>query len=384
MKFKSPASRSASRSAARSTSRLLFKMRLPGSLRASQHSPSTKAEDWSQRTLNFLKDKDARLIFGWLSSGFGLLIIGGYYLWLGFTPAFGIGQATLLLMQAVLIGAIVTGYFAAMLFFPAVGYRVLKVEIDAFPRERQQAAIAALTLRSIAAQAAFLSMLFLVFIVKYFDLEGNAAVYALSCCVIFLCSAVILLNLPRTTTFGGSESRTDYVWSLLILGAGGVMAVWMLVTLYSLPTEKERVETGYFVGGLVAVVVISAVLSTLRKKHRIGGMLFGVLAYAVLLVIFNSGSMPFRATAVALGIAASGPVELIFPPTTCQLVKPALSNQNSLPCDGPEAGQLKGVLLMNTLGDRWVIREPDHVENIIFDGKGMVVRIPAKKRKQSD
>jgi hypothetical protein len=93
-----------------------------------------------------------------------------------------------------------------------------------------------------------------------------------------------------------------------------------------------------------------------------------------LLVGFNSGTMPFRVTAVHLGIAVAQPVELVLPGPTCTLVKQALSNGENLSCDGPEAGRLKNMHLLNTLGERWVIREEDRPENIIFDGKGVVVR----------
>jgi hypothetical protein len=337
-------------------------------------SPRIERKEWWQKVLGIFTDKDSRTNCAWWCSGFGLLMIGGYYLWLGFTPSFGLGQATLLLLEAFLIGGFVTGYFALVLFAPAIAYRALDIEIDDFPKARQKHAIASLALRSVAAQAGAMSFMFLVTLLVSVTIEGDALVYIASCLVVFVCSVVVILKLPRTTSFGGSESLGGYCGSLAALGFSGLVEVVMLFTMYSIPPAKDRVEGWFFIVGLVVVVVFSAAIGTLRKNSRWGGVVMGAFVFIYLLVGFNSGTMPFKVTAVHLGIAVAQPVELVLPGPTCTLVKQALSNGENLSCDGPEAGRLKNMHLLNTLGERWVIREEDRPENIIFDGKGVVVR----------
>jgi hypothetical protein len=118
--------------------------------------------------------------------------------------------------------------------------------------------------------------------------------------------------------------------------------------------------------------------SLLLLQASVAGFLssipIGAAVYIVVLLVFNSGSMPLRGTAAVLGIAVERPVEVILPNDTCPLVKKALINQNLLRCEGADAGRLKGVHLLNTLGERWVAREEGHRENIVFEGKGAVVR----------
>lgn len=85
----------------------------------------------------------------WGSAAYGSAIIAGYYLWLGFTPTFNLGQAPLLLLQAFVVGFGFTIYFSTAIFFPAWAYSVLGIEIDDVKAEHRQGAISALTRRSI-------------------------------------------------------------------------------------------------------------------------------------------------------------------------------------------------------------------------------------------
>jgi hypothetical protein len=110
--------------------------------------------------------------------------------------------------------------------------------------------------------------MFLVTLLVSVTIEGDALVYIASCLVVFVCSVVVILKLPRTTSFGGSESLGGYCGSLAALGFSGLVEVVMLFTMYSIPPAKDRVEGWFFIVGLVVVVVFSAAIGTLRKNSR--------------------------------------------------------------------------------------------------------------------
>jgi hypothetical protein len=125
---------------------------------------------------------------------------------------------------------------------------------------------------------------------------------------------------------------------------------------------------------LLLVIVASATISTLRRKHGWVAWIVGAFAFVAALLLCNSGTMPFKATAGVLGIAIPLPVEVVLPPATCPLVRQALTDQSRLSCEGADAGRLKEIQLLNTLGERWVVRELGADENIVFEGKGAVIR----------
>jgi len=339
-----------------------------------------------RRALSILIDKESRTTGVWLSSGFGLLMISCYYMWLGFTPAFSMGQGTLLLLQAFLAGGMLTAYFTVTLLFPAWTYQVLEIHIEDFPREMQQSVIGSLFLRSIAAQTFSVSLFFLVTLAAFsrLNLLGADAMLFSGALVIFGISLAVLLRLARLSAFGQPESAWGYIGSLVALGFSGLVGAVILFMIYEFPGEKYKASGWFFLLCLVIIIIVSGGVSTLRKKDRWLTWPMGAFAFIVVLVLCNAGTFPFKGTAVVLGIAVPRPVEIELPPSTCTLVQKALTQQGTLACDGVNAGRLQGVHLLNTLGERWVVREEGRDENIIFEGKGAVIKkLPRPARAES-
>lgn len=337
---------------------------------------------------SWIFEKDQRSTIIWSGVACGSFLIGGYYLWLGFTPTFNLAQAPLLLMQAFIIGILLTFYFAAILFFPAWGYRILDIEVENFKSEHRQAVVSALSRRSITAQIFTASLVFLLITPSPFSAPDPLPVYWGIALNLLIYSSVFLIFMPRTSEYGLHEKTTTYVLTIIVLGFFGLISLTMLFFTYELAPDGKKTEDWSFFLGWLLVTVISAALGTLRRKDWKLGILIGLTTFLLLLKQFNAILMPFQATAAAIGIKEPRPVTLIFPSfpsTTCTQVRRALDNPKKLTCEGNDAGILKEVHLLNTLGDRWVLRETEDSENIVFDGKGVVVkRNPNKSRKNLD
>lgn len=342
--------------------------------RAPRVIPRSQPMLWWKRILNWINDKDARSTGAWGVTTFGSIMIGGYFLWLGFTPVFSLGQATLLLVQAFAVGTILTVYFSLLLLSPAWGYRLLGIEIEDFGHAHRKKAISSLTLRSIAAQTLAVSFLYALNSGLSLSSESGLNLYCGLAIALFAGSAVVIYRLPFTTEFGGTETRVWYFGSVVVLGLSGLVSTTMVYLAYSIAPKGQRAESWSLLLGWIIVMVVSAGISTLRKKDRRLGLVMGFFVFLYVLYLFNNITMPFKGTAFALGIAEPRAVTLILTPSTCAQVKQVLFDQDKLNCDGPATGRLTPAMLMNTLGERWVLREVGHEENITFDGKGTVVR----------
>lgn len=335
-----------------------------------------------QTLFSWLIDKDHRASMMWMSTGFGSIMISGYYLWLGFTPAFSLGQASLLIFQAVLVGFALTVYFSQVILVAAWAYKLLEISPEEFPVQQRSAAIGMLARRSIAAQF-FATPLAFVLLVSPFGQDNPNSVYWGIAFNIALFFGISLTLMPRMSKFGKPESEWAYFRSIGVIGVSGVFGTGMLYLAYSIAPSGQRAGDGIFLLAWIMVTIVSAVLSTHKKGQLPAASAMSFAIFMFLLGFFNVGSMPFRGTAYTIGIAEPGLVTLVLTPATCVQLKQALSDATLLECDGPHAGLLKDVHLMNSLGDRWVLREKNSEENIAFEGKGTVVRSGERQSKRS-
>ncbi len=347
----------------------------------------TKKASFLISLVSWIVDKDQRTTVVWSGAAYGSLMIGGYYLWLGFTPTFNLGQAPLLLMQAFIIGVLLTFYFATVIFFPAWTYRLLGIEIENFRNEYRQKAIFSLSRRSVTAQIFAASLAFVLLTPSPLSAPDPLPMYWGIALNLLIFSGVFLIFMSRTSEYGIHETTTSYLLTICTLGFFGLIGLTMLFFAYELaPEGKKAGEWSFFLGWLL-VTIISAALGTMRKKEWKLGLTIGLTTLLFLLRQFNVILMPFQATAAAIGISEPRPVTLVLPSlpsTTCIQVRRALDDPQKLTCEGNQAGVLKEVHLLNTLGDRWVLRETQESENIVFDGKGTVVKhLPRQEIKSS-
>lgn len=332
---------------------------------------------WGQLIWQAMSNKEHRSTILWWGSAFGALMLGGYYLWLGFTPAISFSQGSLLLLQSCLVGVFLTGYLAVALLFPAWAYNALDIKLDSLPQTSQRKAATALSRRSIASQSCAISGFFILFLTLHSDLKDLDAVLFSGSLLVFGFSLIVLMRMPVLAAFQGKENKWGFLSSVVVLGFSGLMSAVVLYIIYDTPATKDRASGWFFLLALVVIVFTSAAMSPLKKESRWSQVLMGLFALVTVLAVFNSVSMPFRGVAGALGIAVFQPVEVALPPATCELVRKSLADKTKLRCDGDDGGLLEGIQVLNTVGERWVIREREQTENIIFEGKGAVIhRLP--------
>jgi len=335
--------------------------------------PRPLSQSFWQQALKVAIDKDQRATVLWWSSGFALFLLTGYYLWLGFTPAFSIGQSPLLLLGAFIVGFGTTVYLANALFFPAWCYRYLNISIEQFEGDQQRDAIKFLTLRSIAAQSAALSFVFLMAGGAPWTLDPISLLYEGGALLVLALGVTVLIRQRRLTKLVRAETQAEYWGSVAGLAISGLVSAVILYMVYTVPASKERAPAWVFLFSMGMIVMVSAAISTQRRSERWLRIVIGTFVYCMVLALTNNATLPFRSIAGALGIAVPGFVEVIVPPATCPLLRMALADASGLRCD-TDGGRLAHVRLMNTVGDRWVLREAATSENIVFDGRGSAYR----------
>lgn len=309
---------------------------------------------------------------------FGSFMISAHYLWLGITPAFDLGQATLLVLQAFIVGVLLTVYFAAILLAPTFSYKLCGISLSLDP-DLRKSQFTLLALRSAGTQLFFGSVVLL--LAMDFPVEAKDTIFWGVVLNIGVIGISLVLAIPRMQSGDGQES----FWSFLkISGVTGVLTVpslSMLLLLMIFPSPNERADDFYFFPAWICVVTYASFLGLMGKKNLHAGVLMAGFIFVYILFLLNAVRMPFSGTAYALGLAVRDPVDLVLPEEACKQVKLVLSKEHMLTCDGDQSGLLKGIWLMNTLGERWVLRETPNGENVSFDGKGVTYK---RSKKEND
>lgn len=284
-----------------------------------------------------------------------------------------LGQASFLLVQAFVVGTTFVGCISLGIFAPAFAYRIVSIDIEAIQNKKTGAA-KALMKRSVVAQIFMLSAVSAIFFYpKENSLIGGLIwVASIDICVL---SAFAQLFQKRLDQFGFKETERDYWLSIGVSGVLGSLSFFFLWLLHSSASPEKRGDDWVLFVVWFMIVLYSAIFSVQQKSNHgpMAVVIVGLLS--IVLNFFNVLSWPFNNTAYKIGIAEPRPVTLVLPKETCFLLKGALPKSSTkLTCEGEDAGVLSNVNLLNSLGNRWVISTSKNSGNIVFDGKGVVVR----------
>ncbi len=324
--------------------------------------------------LNWIFDKDKRTTFSWISTVVGGFFIAGYYLSLdtGFTPTINLGQATLLLFQAFFVGMLLVSYFCLGIFSPAFAYKLVNLEIENFPKEQAKLARKNLTIRNILGQV-FGASTFIA-LATYFSSDTTKAsctLYTSTAIALFCTFALTFIT--RLTKFNEKESKSSYWGSIFLAAILACVTLLFLWVIYNFAPNKNKASDWQVIAIWLTVVLYSAIFSVYRRNQTLIVASVITVLFFVFLYLLNVGSVIFNATAYAIGIAERNPVTLIIPSNSCLAVRTVLLQPENLTCDGKNPGVIANINLLNSLGERWVIKETDSTRYIFLDGKGIIV-----------
>jgi len=320
-------------------------------------------------------DKDNRAAIVALFTAVGSIFIAGYYLSLdvGFTPDINLGQATFLLFQAFFVGGILVSIIIAGIFAPAFAYRMLSIDIESLSEDEYESVKKPLMHRSIVAQVFFLSLCFsFASYPRRNDLQE--AFYWAIAVEICIFSAVVQFLQPRIAIKATIESRKKYWLSVCAIWILGAISFFILWILYSSAEPEKRVNDFQFFSLWATVALYSAIMAVFKKTDVKPAAILAFTLFLFVLSYLNVLTWPFKVIAYKIGIAERNPITLIVPKESCPVLRSAMTGIFSLHCDGEKSGVMENVMLLNSLGSRWVIKIPDKETNIIFDGKGVVIR----------
>lgn len=339
------------------------------------------AREVLRRLLQAVADGERRKILSWVAIATGVAFVAGYYLSLdvGFTPSLDLGQATLLFVEAFLVGVLFLVYLGAAMFSPAYVFHFHGAAPGAglARHARRQ-----LLLRNLAAQVLGVALFLLGAIVAHdwtiapqWRPDFYLASFAADACI-------VILAFCRPLKAGGfAESRGDYAVSILLAMLFAALSFFIVWTMSDGRGSAAPGERWMLYLAWLLAAFFSALFSATPIKRL--GMAVPI-ALSLLFIVFaglNSGGMPVRVIASAIGIAEKDMVTLVLPPQTCESVSQAMSTDHALDCDDRSGGVLRDVWLRNQLGDRWILQEERNSRSIVFDGRGVTVQASRPRRR---
>lgn len=315
-------------------------------------------------------DKNNRTSLTWLGLLIGIGFIVAYQMTLstGFTPQVTLAEGAFVLVKAAVIGILLFGAFFAGVYAPAASLRLVEIDVEQLKGTERQNAIGGLMRRSIFAQVFGGFFPAALFLFLHADAPHHFWAAVVSACI---CTAalIIALSSPRLPV----ESKWIFYLSILVIGGSALFSLLIFLMICGLkdnPGYLMKAATAW-----TALTIVSSILSTTRKKELLLSSLAALLLLAFTLAFLEQLQWPFRAIACAVGIAEPRPVTLVVPERICEQMQSALSSVQEVSCDGPNAGTLRDVEVLNSWGSRWLIQlgKGESARTLSFDGNGTVI-----------
>lgn len=306
-----------------------------------------------------------------VASAFGIICLTVYFSTLKFTPDISFAQGALVAVQAGLIGAFIIGVLIVSLSAPALVYYMLGIrpaELVSISRRRE--AIHNLVTRFLCTQALTISALA---VLAYFpqrdQLQGAAC---LGVAVIgFIWSAIFLASCRRVWGVEALESRWTFFVSVVL---GMFTTVSSLLTLDLLWASSPGPHSEFWLLLTVLVVVILGGAQVAIGLQDVGAQL--IIGFMLILEICLLLGPPVpRFIANEVGIAEKRPVDLLVGSEMCNTIR-SFVNLPKFRCEEKGPSLVKNVEVLNSLGNRWVIRIPASGKILIIPGKDLAIARP--------
>lgn len=328
--------------------------------------------------INYISEK---INLTWLNTAIitvGSLFILMYYLSLevAFLPIFDPIQVSFLFFTAFFWGLLSIGIYSTGLLFPAIIYEAMGISIKTIPKERLRKAKFILFSRNFIIQIVSIFGATLVYnfnISTWSILTWLGFIIGISISIIVFFKAKQILINQISIKYDKSESNSVFWGSLIGISISAFTSVGILLIINKL----EIITTiGWKIPVIwIGISVISSILSVYQNINK--KIIVLITLFFMIILLIGQGSFIFKNIAYRIGIAEPYPVTLVFPNSTCNAIRPILSPTTQMTCEGKEAGILKNVQLLNELGERWLIIDPEKTDKtnyVSFEGKDVVVK----------
>src|SRR5450830_686027 len=242
-----------------------------------QSKNNIKKELWS-----WITDGEKRSTLNWISLFIGGGFIVGYYLSLdvSFTPNIDLGQATLLLIQAFLLGIFLVGYLCTVAFGPAIAYRWLGMGEKLFAKDIPPQIKKSLFLRNFTAQVLFAAQANLL-VLTVFSEDGMVKWTADLIVVVIaaLVSLVILVSRRPVRSEDIQESWWDFIGSILLVGCLGVVSFFVVWMIHAIPHQEASNGSWWLYVMWLAVAVFSATFSIVNNHQWGTAFVFAISGF---------------------------------------------------------------------------------------------------------
>lgn len=322
------------------------------------------------RLISWLLEKENRASAAWLGSLIGIGFVFAYQttLSVGFTPQVNLTEGALVLGKAALMGLL---FFAAMyagVFAPAASLRLLEIDVDKIAGLERGNVLRGLMRRCLYAQVfgGFYPAALFLFLHAY---APHHLWIAITTALISIGALLGALNSSRIP----GETRLLFYFSVPVIGSFAFFSLLIFVLVCGLKDDLQSLALAGF--SWLALTVVSAILSTVRKKDRLLSIFAALLIFIVLLKSLGQLLWPFRAVAYAVGIAQPGTVTLVLNESSCRQMESAVAGLRDLTCSGANSGVLRDVEVLNSWGSRWLIQisKEETIRVLSFDGSGAMI-----------
>jgi hypothetical protein len=336
----------------------------------------------------------------------GSLIICYYFsLQVRFMPTVSFSQIGTMVYSAFFLGFILLLAIFLVSVAPACTYRLFDLDVD----KLDERGAWYFFWRSFVTQVAGMGFLFVrAFWTHNSEITSNIVVIISGNILIFCVLGSFFF--PRLSLNGKVEGRLKFCMVNFYSALLSIVTISMLAGLFSSVPEKNRAASWIFFLTCFVVALVSSGISIIKTKNfKILGVFFAPYVFLIM-TTFNILPTFLKIIVQSIDIAEKGAVTIILPVSgtnaVCDSVKNALTYPDKLVCqcgadeiDGfmtgkakmpqniaqracnSNRGVLKDVLLLSSLGDRWLLQETETSSPIVFDGKGVVIKKAVVKEK---
>lgn len=304
------------------------------------------------------------------ASGFGVVCLVAYYATLSFTPDISFAQGALVAVQAGLLGALLLASVWITLAAPALIYQYMGIRPRDLVPARRTAATKSLVYRYLWTQLTTVSAISFFVYFPHRETVENAIYWGISV-VVFVWSAVHVALSPLIWGRDGLETRTTFVFSILVVGLATSLS---LVTLLEIRNGSPSAHSdGRFLLTFAVVSVLGCGQVAIGSTSIAMWGSFGAVLLLEVGLLYGAPGLYARYIANAVGIAEKNPITLIVASADCYTIKTAAKSLR-LDCHDGAKTSIDKVEILNSLGSRWIVRVPANTgPTIILPGKDLVI-----------